>query len=397
VNDLKVERDAKDNAPDKYEYTQKIIDLSEKLSKMEVECGIFKSKCDQYDDKLLEAKRKEEMLDSVIRDKEEQIIKLNLYLKQAEDFADESRRELHYVRKEAADVKHELDQQSFLNANLKEEMECLKLREKALEAVVESKRLVVEDESKDREPVNLDLDLEGVGQSARSTVSSRSCPSEEINENKYKELKESRNRLKQKTKILLRQYRNKRNLLDKKERQLANQKAGLLRLQTLHQTVESNHYIVLHHLGQQIEQVASLVMSLWPPQGSQEPPPALQWQGDQQGRDRLAEWITHIDNVSNWIISKLVKVSMDKRDKYKKRKDEKFKENRSIERPIKGAPIDDDTTTAVTSSDLAVKEPEQTEAFVNAFRHCQSGLEEEVNTVADLMKGLDKESEDTWM
>ena len=34
--------------------------------------------------------------------------------------------------------------------------------------------------------------------------------------------------------------------------------AGLVKLQTLHQSVEANHYIVIHHLGQQLVQVRQL-------------------------------------------------------------------------------------------------------------------------------------------
>ena len=83
-------------------------------------------------------------------------------------------------------------------------------------------------------------------------------------EQKLIDLKESRNRLKQKTKQLLKQYRHKRSLLERKDQQLTAQRAGLIRLQTLHQSVESNHYIVIHHLGQQIIQTARLVSTLWP-------------------------------------------------------------------------------------------------------------------------------------
>ena len=46
--------------------------------------------------------------------------------------------------------------------------------------------------------------------------------------------------------------------MDRRERQLAGQRAGLIKLQTLHQSVEANHYIVIHHLGQQLVQVREL-------------------------------------------------------------------------------------------------------------------------------------------
>ena len=44
--------------------------------------------------------------------------------------------------------------------------------------------------------------------------------------------------------------------MERRERQLGQQRAGLMKLQTLHQSVESNHYIVIHHLGQQLVQVS---------------------------------------------------------------------------------------------------------------------------------------------
>ena len=58
----------------------------------------------------------------------------------------------------------------------------------------------------------------------------------------------------------MKQYRAKRSLVDRKARQLAGQRAGLMKLQTLHQSVEANHYIVIHHLGQQLVQVRELFL-----------------------------------------------------------------------------------------------------------------------------------------
>ena len=57
-------------------------------------------------------------------------------------------------------------------------------------------------------------------------------------------------------KLLSREPRAKRSLVERRERQLGQQRAGLMKLQTLHQSVESNHYIVIHHLGQQLVQVS---------------------------------------------------------------------------------------------------------------------------------------------
>ena len=154
---------------------------------------------------------------------------------------------------------------------------------------------------------DIELDLETLGHTARSTMSSKSEMTDDGNEQKFKDLKESRNRLKHKTKLLLKQYRNKRSLLEKKDRQLTAQRTGLIRLQTLHQSVESNHYIVIHHLGHQIIQTAKLVATLWP--GKSEILQELQ----REKKDKLSEWILYIDNLSSWTINKLVKVSMGKR------------------------------------------------------------------------------------
>ena len=121
-----------------------------------------------------------------------------------------------------------------------------------------------ENDKVERNESDLELDFDALGsQSSRFIVSSKSEVNDDY-EQKLIDLKESRNRLRQKTKQLLKQYRHKRSLLERKDQQLTAQRAGLIRLQTLHQSVESNHYIVIHHLGQQIIQTARLVSTLWP-------------------------------------------------------------------------------------------------------------------------------------
>ena len=54
-------------------------------------------------------------------------------------------------------------------------------------------------------------------------------------------LKDSRDRLKIKTRELLRKYRSKRSLLEKRERMLTSQKSGLQRLEVLHKSLQSSH------------------------------------------------------------------------------------------------------------------------------------------------------------
>ena len=96
-------------------------------------------------------------------------------------------------------------------------------------------------------------------------------------------------------------------MLERKDQQLTAQRAGLIRLQTLHQSVESNHYIVIHHLGQQIIQTARLVSTLWPEKED------ITHELPGGKKDKLSEWILNIDGLSTWTINKLVKVSVGKR------------------------------------------------------------------------------------
>merc|ERR1719410_1677842 len=82
-----------------------------------------------------------------------------------------------------------------------------------------------------------------------------------------------------------------------------------MKLQTLHQSVESNHYIVIHHLGQQLVQIAKLVATLWP-----ETENVLDKLYTER-ENKLSEWILYIDNLSSWVVQKLVTISVRKRDK----------------------------------------------------------------------------------
>ena len=183
--------------------------------------------------------------------------------------------------------------------------------------------------------------------------------------------KESRSRLKQKTKLLLRQYRGKRSQLEKKERQLATQRSGLLKLQTLHQSVEANHCIVIHHLGQQIQQIANLVSTLWPGDDL-----SCLGGGVEPGENKLSEWIVRIDSLSAWTISKLVKVSMSRRRGGDKVEGEKVE----------------------SGVDMKV-------ALRTAAMKCELGIVDEGRTVERMISGLEEEEEaedtdrqvGTWM
>ena len=224
----------------------------------------------------------------------------------------------------------------------------------------ETKARVKELEEKEaKESVFLPLELDCVLPTYRSTISSKS-------EKTYEELKDSHRRLKQKPRQLLKQYRAKRGQLERKERQLTLQKAGLMKLQSLHQSVETNHYVVIHHLGQQIVQIAKLVGTLWP--DSQ----AVMEELYRERENKLSDWILYIDNLSSWIVQKLVQVSVKKRSVVKS----------SLETSL--AQLE----TCKTSITEAAKN-EDSQLFKNIQRELVTGLEEE-KTDADTSIG-------TWM
>jgi hypothetical protein len=81
---------------------------------------------------------------------------------------------------------------------------------------------------------------------------------------KLNSVEESRSRLKDKTKLLLRQYREKRALLERRERQLAGQRAGLQQLQLLLQSQNNCQLLVLRHVGSHLEELARLLATLFP-------------------------------------------------------------------------------------------------------------------------------------
>ena len=272
-------------------------------------------------------------MEHCIQEQKSQLRKLDMYLKEADEFSKDSGRECHFLKEEILELKHHLKLESEQKEALKADLEKAKKLhadseandgERKLEKAVsefemkikvekeknkklladlsETKDRVKELEEKDaKESVVMPLELESVmPTTSRSTISSKS-------EKTYDELKDSHRRLKQKTRQLLKQYRAKRGQLEKKERQLTLQKAGLIKLQSLHQSVETNHYVVIHHLGQQIVQIAKLVGTLWPE--SQ----AVMEELYRERENKLSEWILYIDNLSSWIVQKLVQVSVKKR------------------------------------------------------------------------------------
>ena len=271
-------------------------------------------------------------MEHCIQEQKSQLRKLDIYLKEADEFSKDSGRECHFLKEEMLEMKHRLKMESEQKEALKADLERAKKLhadyesndgDRKLEKVIaefekkiefeqeQNKKLSVDlsetkarvkelEEKEAKESVVLPLELDCVLPTSRSTISSKS-------EKTYEELKDSHRRLKQKTRQLLKQYRAKRGQLERKERQLTLQKAGLLKLQSLHQSVETNHYVVIHHLGQQIVQIAKLVGTLWPE--SQ----AVMEELYRERENKLSDWILYIDNLSSWIVQKLVQVSVKKR------------------------------------------------------------------------------------
>ena len=356
----------------KLKYPQKFAELSEKSSKMEVECGFFKTQCQSLEERYMEEKRKNSHLEDLIRDRENEIRQLNLYLKEAETFSKSVEQENRLLQMQLAESKSKLEQEIDRKDQLRSDFDINLGKVATLEDRLRSyedkeSRLVEtaalnEKAKKDKNcgsDGEMELEVQG-GQSARSTLSSKSAGDGGGFEEKYKEEKESRSRLKQKTKLLLRQYRGKRSQLEKKERQLATQRSGLLKLQTLHQSVEANHCIVIHHLGQQIQQIANLVSTLWPGDDL-----SCLGGGAEPGENKLSEWIVRIDSLSAWTISKLVKVSMSRR---------------------RGGKVEDESGVDL-SKDRKV-------ALRAAAMKCELGIVDEGRTVERMISGLEEEEEE---
>ena len=292
----------------------------------------LKSKLTLTEERLAEEKRKNLEMEDSIQEHKSEIRKLNMYLKDADQFSKESERECHFLKQELLDMKLHLKRESDEKEALKRDLEIIKKDEsheaeqklknvrleyeEKIELEKEKNKQLLIDLNQTKEKVKeleesggqapmMPLELESVIPStSRSTLSSKS---EKSQDRSYDELRESHKRLKQKTRQLLKQYRTKRSLLEKKERQLTLQRAGLIKLQTLHQSVETNHYVVIHHLGQQIVQIAKLVATLWPE--CKEVMEELY----KERENKLSDWILYIDNLSSWIVQKLVKISVKKR------------------------------------------------------------------------------------
>ena len=296
VNDLRSEMGHNISSVDlKHDLkTQNLLetaDLKDKCNKLEFEVECLKARLSTSEEKLLEERRKTLSLEEIVQEQKTENRKLGLFLKEADDFSKESERECHFLKNEIHDIKQELQKESLQKEALNKDLDNIKQLYNEYEEKLHSndscsvensrlKKLIKEYEEKvdmleterkraaDYQALCLrsvkeegeempPLDLEGLPTTSRSTLSSKSGLSEERS---YEDLRTSHKRLKKKTRLLLKQYRAKRSLVDRREKQLAGQRAGLMKLQTLHQSVEANHYIVIHHLGQQLVQVRELFL-----------------------------------------------------------------------------------------------------------------------------------------
>ena len=67
---------------------------------MEVDSQLHKSKCLSMEEKYFEEKRRNAKLDEMIREQENEIRKLNMYLKESDDYSKEIQQECHYLKQE---------------------------------------------------------------------------------------------------------------------------------------------------------------------------------------------------------------------------------------------------------------------------------------------------------
>ena len=124
---------------------------------------------------------------------------------------------------------------------------------------------------------------------------------------------------------------------------------------------------MIHHLRQQIQQIANLVSTLWP--GDDLSCLGVGGAGSELGENKLSEWIVRIDSLSGWTISKLVKVSMSRR-RGGSRADDKEGEKEEV---------------AVDSS------KDRKVALRAAAMKCELGIVDEGRTVERMISGLEEE------
>lgn len=117
---------------------------------------------------------------------------------------------------------------------------------------------------------------------------------------KLSTLEESRSRLKDRTKSLLRQYREKRALLERRERQLLGQRAGLQQLQLLLRSQNSCQLLVLRHTASHLEELARLLAALLP--DSDHPQPIV----EPCSRDNLMAWCAQLESLAQWTRARLL-------------------------------------------------------------------------------------------
>merc|ERR1711874_527814 len=114
---------------------------------------------------------------------------------------------------------------------------------------------------------------------------------------------ETHNRLKTKTRKLLRQYRVKRGNVERRDMGLSKLREGLLHLRSLCKNVESNYQVILRDCGQQIH-VAARLLSLHLGPSTTDPPGDVTWTG------RLNDWFQELQSVISWLHTNIARLGV---------------------------------------------------------------------------------------
>jgi len=119
--------------------------------------------------------------------------------------------------------------------------------------------------------------------------------------------KSSRKKLKLKTRELLEHYRKKRKTLEKRDHQLMSQKAGLLKLEELHRSLQSSNLVVVNHLGMELNVISRLVGLIWSVDSPEmAAPPNLQ----PCTQTNLSQWFYQTDTNLYWTKQRLVQLAL---------------------------------------------------------------------------------------
>jgi len=171
---------------------------------------------------------------------------------------------------------------------------------------------------------------------------------------------ETHNRLKSKTRKLLRQYRVKRGNVERRDMQLSKLREGLLHLRSLCKNVESNYQVILRDCGQQIH-VAARLLSLHLGPATTDAPGDVTWTG------RLNDWFEELQSVIIWLHTNIARLGV-----------RQWAGGRLLQ--------EGDTRSDMSCSIL---DRDVREDAVAAARICDEGLNQQHSTVDELIDCLD--------